>query len=254
MDAKHPSGGPIDGHAHLNELADLDLCFEDARQAGLSAIVGVGMDTASNRKILSIAGESQGFVFPAIGYHPWEIKKEDVESTLSFIEEHLKECVALGEVGLDYKAKVKKELQRDVFRELLRLAVQYKKVPILHCRYSHERVFAMITDEAIEKAVFHWYTGSLDLLKRIIAAGHYISATPALQYSPPHQEAVKAAPLKSILIETDCPVSYQEKESRPADLLITAEEVARLKEITLSEVIDVTSRNTKILYGLTDIL
>jgi TatD DNase family protein len=235
-------------------MKDLDQCLAEARQAGLSAVIGVGMDTASNKTILSIAEAWHGFVFPAIGYHPWGITKEAVESTLSFIDEHLVKCVALGEVGLDYKAKVKKELQRDVFRELLRLSVRYGKVPIVHCRYSHERVFAMITEEGVERAVFHWYTGSPDLLKRIIAAGHYISATPALQYSPPHQDAVRAAPLSSMLIETDCPVSYQGKESRPADVLITAAEVARLKGLPLAEVVTVTADSTRNLYGLNNFL
>ena len=59
--------------------------------------------------------------------------------------------------------------------------------------------------------------------------GYFISATPALAYSPPHQEAIKRSPLERILLETDTPVSYQGKESKPKDVWITLEEVARLK-------------------------
>lgn len=242
--------GPIDGHAHLNELAALDRLLNDARQAGVRAVIAVGMDTPSNRATLAIAAAHEGFVFPAVGYHPWEIRKDDVEETLAFIDGHLGGCIALGEVGLDYKAKVKKELQRHVFGELLRLALRYEKVPILHCRYSHERVFAMVTEAGIERAVFHWYTGSVELLHRIIDAGYYISATPALQYSVPQQEAVREAPIDRILIETDCPVSYQGKESCPADVLVTAGEVARLKGMDPAEVAAVTAGTTKNLYGL----
>jgi hypothetical protein len=77
------------------------------------------MGTESNRKALEIAEKNRGYVYPALGYHPWEIKEEEVEKNLSFIRDHAGECVALGEIGLDYKIKVKKELQWRVFGEIL---------------------------------------------------------------------------------------------------------------------------------------
>ena len=83
----------------------------------------------------------------------------------------------------------------------------------------------------IKHAVFHWYSGPVDLLDEILSMGYFISATPALVYSPPHQEAIKRAPLDRILLETDTPVRYQGKESRPKDVYITLGEVARLKRL-----------------------
>jgi TatD DNase family protein len=240
----------IDGHAHLNELTDIFGDFARARDAGVTAVLGVGMDLSSNRRILELAEEYPGFVVPAIGFHPWEIQRDTIDDTLSFLEDNIHRCIALGEVGLDYKARVKKDLQRDVFREIISLAVKYDKILILHCRYSHQRVFSMITDGGVRRAVFHWYTGSLELLDEIIGAGYHISATPALQYSPPHQAAVAAAPLERILLETDCPVEYQGKESRPIDVIITARETARIRGLSLAEVAGATTENTKRLYNL----
>jgi TatD DNase family protein len=233
----------IDGHAHLNELEELEKDLEEARRHGIWAIIGVGMCLESNRRILEIAEENPKFVFPAIGYHPWEIKEEKIRENLAFIEDNIERCVAIGEVGLDYKARVKKELQRDVFQEVVKLSVRYHKPLILHCRYSYQRVFSMISDMGVKKAVFHWYAGPLDLLWKIIDSGHYISATPALAYSPPHQEAVKEAPLERILLETDCPVSYQGHVSRPSDVRITLREVAKLKGLSLKKVAERTSQN-----------
>lgn len=240
----------IDGHAHLNELNDIPGDFARAKDMGVTAIIGVGMDLASNKRILALADEYPGFVFPAIGFHPCEIRKNEIDDTLSFLEENIHRCVALGEVGLDYKARIKKDLQRDVFRGIITLSVKNDKILILHCRYSHQRVFSMITDGGVRRAVFHWYTGSRDLLHNIIDAGYYISATPALRYSPPHQEAIREAPIERILIETDCPVEYQGKASLPADILITAGETARIKGLTLAEVARITTENTKALYNL----
>ena len=162
----------IDGHAHLNELPDILQDLETARERGVAAVIGVGMDVASNRRILEIARAHPGFVFPAVGYHPWEIRRDNMDDTLAFVEAHLAECVALGEVGLDYKAKVNKNLQREVLHEIITLAVTYDKVLILHCRYSHQRVFDMIAKGGVKQAVFHWYTGSPDLLVRILSLIH----------------------------------------------------------------------------------
>ena len=240
----------IDGHAHLNELNDLPGECARARERGLTAIIGVGMDLASNRRILALAEAYPGFIFPAIGFHPGEIRKHEIDDTLSFLEDNIHRCVALGEVGLDYRARIKKDLQWAVFREIITLAVRYDKILILHCRYSHQRVFSMITDGGIRRAVFHWYTGSRELLDDIIGAGYYISVTPALQYSPPHQEAVSEAPIERILLETDCPVEYNGKVSRPADVLITARETARLKGVPLAKVARITTENTKTLFKL----
>jgi len=244
------NGNIIDTHAHLNELDGLHSELAKARRAGIAGIIGVGMDLSSNRRILEIAEEHPGFVFPAIGYHPWEIRTAEIDATLVFLEENIDRCVAIGEVGLDYKARVKKTLQREVFTEIIMLAVRHKKILILHCRYSHQRVFSMISDGAVEKAIFHWYTGSLDFLGSILDAGYFISATPALVYSPPHQEAIRNAPLERILIETDCPVSYQGRKAGPRAIFTSLREVARIKAMPESTIAAVTGKNATALFGL----
>jgi len=240
----------IDGHAHLNEIKRLESEFEEARRVGVKAIIGVGMEVESNRRILELAREYPCFVFPAIGYHPWEIREEEIERNLAFIEDNISNCTALGEVGVDYKAKIKKPIQRRVFGEIIRIAKRYDKPLILHCRYSHQRVFSMILEAGVKRAVFHWYNASLDLLREIVSSGYYVSATPALRYSPHHQEAMREAPIERILVETDCPVSFEDKESSPSDVVVTVEELARIKEMPVSEVADATYRNTVDFYEL----
>lgn len=240
----------FDGHAHLDEIDDVEDSLAEAKAAGVEAIVGVGMTIESNQKILSLAQQYPGFIYPAIGYHPWEIKAETVDDTLAFLERYLPTCVALGEVGLDYKAKVKKGFQRDVLSRLLQLASRHKKTAILHCRFSHERTLELVQESGLERAVFHWYIGSLEILERILDRGYSISATPALAYSPPHQEAVRRTPLERILIETDSPVEYRGKASRPADVRRTAELVAEIKGASFEEVAEKTTENAKLLFGI----
>jgi TatD DNase family protein len=189
-------------------------------------------------------------IYPAVGYHPWSITPEGVEDNLAFIRENLAGCVALGEVGLDYQAKVKKKVQQEVLAALLDLAARENKPVILHTRFSQPRALRMVKEAGIARAVFHWYSGPLEVLQEILAEGYFISATPALAYSPPHQAAVQAAPLSRILIETDAPVVYQEKVSEPADLVVSARELSRVKGIELSQVIETTTANARDFYNI----
>jgi len=233
----------VDGHAHLEGLSDLTESLREARAAGICGVIAVGMAIESNRKVLKIAEGDKGYIYPALGYHPWEIREGDVEANLSFIRDHAEECVALGEIGLDYKIKVKKELQWKVFGDLLDIALESNKPIIIHCRYSHRRAFEMVKERKISRAVFHWYSGPVNLLDKILSMGYLISATPALAYSPHHQDAIKKAPLERILLETDTPVVYQSRESRPKDVVITLNEVARLKGLEPTIVAEQTTKN-----------
>jgi Tat protein secretion system quality control protein TatD with DNase activity len=65
----------VDGHAHLDDLVDLPTSLQDAKEAGVIGIIGVGMDIKSNKEILHIAETNTRFVYPALGYHPWQITR-----------------------------------------------------------------------------------------------------------------------------------------------------------------------------------
>ncbi|MEW6674308.1 MAG: TatD family hydrolase [Thermodesulfobacteriota bacterium] len=234
----------IDAHAHLNAVDHADRAIQAAHSAGVTRIVAVGMDLKSDRETLDLAARYPQTVLPAVGYHPWMIVPEAVDETLAFIQNNIRACVALGEVGLDYKVKVKKKLQQEVFEKVLMIAAETQKPVIVHSRFSYERCFEMVASAGIKRAVFHWYSGPLEILERIIQKGYYISATPALVYSRFHQAAVKQAPLERILAETDSPVEYQGITSEPARLIDTLVALSRVKARPLEEVAVGTVENT----------
>jgi TatD DNase family protein len=240
----------IDGHAHLDAIIPIDPVIERALSVGVSRIIAVGMDFESNKNTLEIAGNYPGFIFPAIGYHPWSIKENEIQNTLSFIEKHIAQCVAVGEVGLDYKIKVKKAIQWEVFSQVLQIAQKNKKPVIIHTRFSYERAHRMVVKAGIEKAVFHWYSGPENILSRIVEDGYFVSATPALAFSKAHREAIHNAPMERILIETDSPVKYGYKTSEPADLVETLQQLAELKKLSENEVALITTKNSEKLYGI----
>lgn len=108
----------------------------------------------------------------------------------------------------------------------------------------------MVKAAGIERAVFHWYSGPMDTLREIIEDGYCVSATPALKYSPSHQEALKAAPLENILIETDTPVAYRNQVSSPATLVVTLRLLGKLKQLPLPEVARITTANAQTFFNL----
>jgi TatD DNase family protein len=249
----------IDTHAHLDEIESIEQVLGEAKQAGLNAIIAVGSDIASNEKTLKIAGYYQGFVYPALGYHPENIKEPEIDASLAFIESHIEEAVAVGEVGLDYskwvRAAADKDLQKRALSRLLKIAGDNDKPALIHSRYAWRDALDAVIECGIEKAVFHWYTGTSSVLRDIIARGYYISVTPAVEYHEEHRRAVKEAPLERLLLETDAPVVYargREKEFRssPADVVRSLRGAAALRRMTEAEVAKATTENAKRLFGL----
>jgi len=127
----------IDTHVHLEELSDPQAAIREAKEGGVIGMVAVGQDITSNQKTMEIAGQNPGFVFPAVGYHPWRLNPDNDEETLQQIDSNLAKCVALGEVGLDYKAKTKKKVQKAIFLDLLAMANKHEKPVILARPGSH---------------------------------------------------------------------------------------------------------------------
>jgi TatD DNase family protein len=251
----------IDTHAHLDEIIDdIDTALLKARQAGVVAIVAVGQDYDSNLKTLEISERYDGFVFPALGLHPWSLGNMDAKKMdliLRQMEDNIKTIVAIGEIGLDYDKRVvasaDKERQKEAFRSVLELAARYNKAVSVHARYAWKDSYDLVKGYGIKKVVFHWYTGFSRVLREIINEGYFISATPATEYHDEHRRAVKETPLNNLMMETDCPVTYgRENKFRayPADVVRSLKAVARLKGLTEGAIAARTTENARRFFSL----
>jgi len=250
----------IDTHAHLDELNNLDLMIEEARKAGVIAVVAVGSGHRSNIRTLEISQQHRRFIYPALGLHPCglaDLGAPEIDDSLRFIEENISAAVAVGEIGLDYDKRVlkvaSKEMQKEVFGRLLQIARKHAKPAIIHSRYAWKDALLLVREAAIDKAVFHWFTGFSSVLKDIIAGGFFVSATPAAEYHEEHRRAVKEAPLHRLLLETDCPVTYGRVvryESRPADILRSLEAVSCIKGGAEATIAEQTTRNATDFFSL----
>ncbi|MFQ5826395.1 MAG: TatD family hydrolase [Dehalococcoidia bacterium] len=252
----------VDTHAHLDEMVlprrmeDLEGAIERARARGVVAIVAVGSDYESNRRTLEIAERHRGYVHPALGLHPWNLGQaaSHLERNLRFIEDHIREIVAIGEIGLDYRRDIVsgagKDLQKNVLHNCLELAKRHHKPALVHSRYAWRDCLDVVRGVGVGRVVFHWFTGPLNVLRDILGQGYMVSATLAAEYHEEHRRAIKEAPLESLMLETDAPVVYRGHRSEPADVSRSLRAVAELKSLDPDQVARRTTENAFLFYGL----
>ena len=247
----------FDGHTHLEEIEDLSGAMARAGESGVFSIVTVGSDYESNKRALEISGKYEGtMVYAALGLHPWNLKTSQLEATFRFIDKNMEKAVAVGEIGLDYwiksarKDPTERALQKEVFKRLLALSKQYKKPAIVHCRGAWDEGLGLVIEAQVQRAVFHWFSGPMEILDKLLNHGHFISATPAAAFSEKHKRAIARAPMENLLLETDSPVEYQWKKSEPADVFKTLEAVAKIKGMKREEVAEITTKNALKFFDL----
>jgi TatD DNase family protein len=239
----------IDTHAHLEGFADSSRMVSNAKASGVVSVIAVSADLETCKRTIGLADEYPDFIYPALGVHPQEAGKDN-EAAFTFIEEHLDRCVAVGEIGLDYWAKVDKEAQNRAFSRLLDFALSRDLPVSIHSRGAWEECYRMASEKKTQKAVFHWFSGSTETLRLVIDSGYLVSATPALEYSKAHRAAIREAPIESLVLETDSPVKYHGKEAEPADVARTLHFVAELKDMVVDDVASKTTMNARRLFSL----
>lgn len=238
----------VDTHAHLDEVPDIDEALGRALDHGVRAIVGVGMDAASNEKILTLAQRYKGLVYPALGLHPWRMEGEDLSTNLVLLEKEIPSALAMGEVGLDFALATPQEKQIEILGHLLSIAARHQKPVLLHGRRAWARSLELLKAHEIKRAVFHWYSGPIDLLTSIFQAGYHISATPAATYSEKHRQAIQKTPRNRLLLETDAPEKYRGKASEPKDLWITLKAVSEIWQEDSERVAAQTFGNSQLFF------
>ncbi|MES2410239.1 MAG: TatD family hydrolase [Bacteroidota bacterium] len=142
----------------------------------------------------------------SIGIHPWYIKEERLESDLKTIEEKLplKECLALGECGLDKRIEVPMALQIEVFEKQIALAENYKKPLVLHLVAAFDELIEIKTRLKISvPIIIHGFSKNEQLAKQLLANGFYLSFGKYLLRNPELKEVFQAVPNDKFFLETD---------------------------------------------------
>lgn len=246
----------FDCHWHPTECEEdqLGKKISGARERGVEKFIGVPLDTSSCTDLLDISGGFKS-LHPTVGIHPrhaLEATEKDLEKVSDLMSRP--EVVAIGEIGVDLHflgGDTKKE-QLQVFRKLLDGAVEHDLPVILHCPRGEPLTFEEVRNAGAEEVIFHWYTGPLEVLRKILDIdGYYVSVTPAVIYSGKLQRVVDLAGLNKILIESDGPTEYRDiGEGEPSHVPLVAEKIGGIKNVDRDAVEEVTSRNARRVFRL----
>lgn len=252
----------FDTHAHLNVnqfAEDGAEVIKRANEQGISKIAVVGFDHETIEKAFELA-ETYSCIYPIIGWHPTEAGSysDQVEEKLIRLIQ-TKDVVAMGEMGLDYHwMEDPKEVQIDVFRRQIRVAKQLDIPIVIHNRDSTEDVYQVLKEEHVEDigGIMHSFNLTPIWQERFLDLGMHISFSGVLTFKNAIdvKESAKVVPLDKMLIETDSPYlaphPNRGKRNEPAYVKLVAEEVARLRGMTVEEVARITTQNARKLFRL----
>ncbi len=239
-----------DAHCHAHEMPPEEL---EAYSEVFEIIVAVSDDLESSMRTLDLA-ERYKFLHPCVGIHPWTVgEARDLEEQLRGLEKLVAKggVTCLGEIGLD-KAFVPQTLDRqlEVFRRLLDLARDYDLAVNLHAAKAWRLVLAEVVARGVRRALFHWFTGPLDVLREVVARGYLVSINPTVKISSKHMAVAKAAPLHAMVFESDGPYEYRGLSLRPSLVPETVQLVAEERGVAVEELVEASRENLMRFLGL----
>jgi TatD DNase family protein len=252
----------IDTHCHLDDeqfADDLDAVIARAADAGVGAIVTAGADVASSRAAIALA-EKYDRVYAVVGIHPHHVQGFDrngLEAIRALASQ--RRVVGIGEIGLDfhYADGAPREAQVRAFIAQLDLAAELGKPVVIHDRDAHAELMQILERRnGNPRGVLHCFSGDLDMARRAIDLGFYISFAGNVTFGNAQslQNIARALPPECIVIETDSPYLSPQRGRRnePANVGQVAAKIATLKNIAASAAEQVTTRNSQMLFGLSE--
>src|SRR5712692_4385333 len=207
----------VDSHCHIDGAeydTDREEVIARARDAGVMTMLNVGTGdphSGAFERAVDLAEKYQE-IYAAVGVHPHDAKLFDdaAEERLADLVKQSQRVIAWGEIGLDYHYDHSpRDVQREVFERQLRRARSLGLPVIIHSRAADDDTIAILRDELIgyeRGGVMHCFGGSLEMARRAIALGFFISFAGNLTFKKAEdlREIARQLPLDRLLIETDC--------------------------------------------------
>ena len=250
----------IDSHCHLDHeylIANLDQVIENSKNVGVEKLLTICTTLQSYEKITNIV-KKDPMIFGTFGVHPHETKNNDVSKDEIITKINLNnKIIGVGETGLDfYYNNSDKDLQIKSFQKHIDAAKDLNIPLIIHSRNAEDETYDILKKNHSNKLkiLMHCFTGSTEFATKLIPLNAFFSASGIITFknSLNLQETFKMIPKNRLLIETDSPylspVPYRGKKNEPAFIKFTAEKLAELQNIKISELVDITTKNFNKLF------
>lgn len=250
----------IDTHCHL-DFPEFDLdrgnVINRSKEGGIGFIINVGSTLQSSRASVELS-EKYDFIYSCVGIHPHDADSFEL-SMLADLEllAQSKKVVAIGEIGLDYfKNYSKADNQKKMFLALIALSKKSGLPLVIHSRQAEDDILKILKDQGVSRAIVHCFSGNADFLKSCLDLGFMVSFTCNITYKKAQnlRDIIKVAPLERICLETDAPYLSPEglrgRRNEPLNVKFVAEEIARIKNISLGQVALATTDNAMRFFNI----
>ena len=245
----------IDTHCHLSreDYDDIDKVIEGNKNANVDKIVVSGCSRESIEEVMDLK-DRYDMVYVTIGYHP-EYADTVTESDLDYLKSLLgeKKIIGIGEIGLDYHyTKENKDKQIWLFEEQLKIANAFNLPVVIHSRDATMDTINTLKKYKV-KGIIHCFSGSLETANIYISMGFLLGIGGVVTFKNSKlKDVVKEVPLESIVLETDSPyltpVPFRGKINSSKYLEFIANFIADIKNISVDELAEITSRNASSLF------
>lgn len=281
----------LDVHTHIHFPAydaDREAVIERARKAGVKMIC-VGTQSETSRAAIKLAEKYPGEIWATTGFHPnhlataWHHDKNEQEEPEpeEFVAKRIRKIaqgddyvVAIGEFGLDYyrlsDPEREKKLQKEVFMAHAEMGSSQQKPFMIHCRpskgsddayidalnlLSEHKTSPLGSYAPLPERIFHFYVGSLEMTKKLVAAGAYFTFGGVITFTRDYDEIIRYIPLDRIFLETDAPYvapePYRGKRNEPAFIVETAKRMAEIKGVDYEFLVDRIAKNALTVFKIT---
>ena len=217
------------------------------------------VDVASMPLVFGLAAAYPQNCFPMLGLHPCDVK-DDWQQQLDTIAAAIPQnkIYAIGEIGIDlYWDKTTLDKQIIAFKTQIAWAKANKLPIVIHCRDAFDQVYEVLQQEQDEdlRGIFHCFTGTLEQANQITDLGFYLGIGGVVTYKNGGlDKVIPEIDIKHIVLETDSPyltpVPYRGKRNESSYLVYVAQKVAELKNTDIATVANITTANSKVIFGI----
>lgn len=248
----------IDTHAHIDMLENTETAVREALENGVKKIILPCAYPKDIKKIYDIA-LTYGNVYALLGVHPSEAKdwSDDLAREIKELAKHPK-IKGIGEIGLDYYwDKSFNDIQKEVFIKQIKLANELNLPICVHDREAHKDTFDILSEfNQGSTVVMHCFSGSAEFAKECVKKGWYLALGGVVTFknAVKMKEVAAEIPLENLLLETDSPyltpVPFRGKENRPAYVKYVAEEIAKIRNLDIEFIAQITAQNAEKVFNI----
>lgn len=250
----------IDTHTHLYSEefnGDRYERINDAISKSVTKFYLPNIDSTTIEGMLQLEIHFPDQCFPMMGLHPCSVKenyREELDIVKKWLD--LRRFSAIGEIGMDlYWDKTFIKEQELAFREQIFWALEYNYTIVIHCRNAFDEIFSILKSyEKLPKGIFHCFSGDIIEAQKILSLGNFklgIGGVVTFKNSG-LDKVVEQLHLTDLVLETDAPylapVPFRGKRNESSYIPIIAQKIAEIKNITIEEVAEVTSKNAEEIF------